>query len=54
MSKDKDGKNVKKAPGTGSKKTLSDYQAGKQLTNSNNLMNNKRERDLADMKLVML
>ena len=42
MSKDKGGKNVKKTPGTDSKKTLSDYQAGKQQTNNNNLINNKK------------
>lgn len=42
MSKEKGGKNVKKAPGAGNKKTLSDYQAGKQLTNNNNLINNKK------------
>ncbi len=29
MSKDKGGKNVKKAPATDGKKTTSDYQAGK-------------------------
>lgn len=31
MSKGKGGKNIKKAPGTGSKKVTSDYQAGKQI-----------------------
>lgn len=42
MSKDKGGKNIKKAPATGSRRILSDYQAGKQLTSSNNLINNKK------------
>ncbi|MET3609392.1 hypothetical protein [Mucilaginibacter rubeus] len=42
MRKDKGGKNVKKEPATGSKKTLSDYQAGKKLTSNSNLINNKK------------
>ena len=42
MSKDKGGKNVKKAPATGNKKALSDYQAGKKLISNNNLISNKK------------
>jgi hypothetical protein len=41
MSKDKGGKNIKKAPTTSSKKNLSDYQAGKKST-SNNFISNKK------------
>ncbi len=42
MSKDKGGKNVKKAPTTSSKKPLSDYQAGKNLINNSLITNKKR------------
>lgn len=37
MSKDKGGKNVKKAPDTGGKKVTSDYQAGKQSASRDEL-----------------
>lgn len=37
MSKNKGGKNVKKAPDTGGKKVTSDYQAGKHTTSRDEL-----------------
>lgn len=37
MSKDKGGKNVKKAPATGSKKSESAYQSGKKSVGNNDL-----------------
>jgi len=44
MSKDKGGKNIKKAPGTSGKKVTSDYQAGKQTHSRDELgaSNNKK------------
>ncbi|HTD41098.1 MAG TPA: hypothetical protein VK671_10795 [Mucilaginibacter sp.] len=44
MSKDKGGKNVKKAAGTGGKKVTSDYQASKQIHSRDELgvSNNKK------------
>lgn len=43
MSKDKGGKNVKKAPGTGSKKEQSDYQANKKNTSKDVVPANKKK-----------
>lgn len=42
MSKDKGAKNIKKAPATGGKKAVSDYQASKQSTSNINLIGNKK------------
>lgn len=43
MSKDKGGKNVKKAPATEGKKATSDYQAGKKTLSKDELINNKKK-----------
>lgn len=43
MSKDKGGKNIKKAPATGSKKKASDYQTGKASAGSSIIINNKKK-----------
>ena len=43
MSKDKGGKNIKKAATTGGNKKVSDYQAGKRSTSSDSLINNKKK-----------
>ncbi|HTK21516.1 MAG TPA: hypothetical protein VL442_18485 [Mucilaginibacter sp.] len=42
MSKDKGGKNVKKAPNADHEKKVSDYQAGKQSIGSNDIINKKK------------
>jgi hypothetical protein len=41
MSKDKGGKNIKKAPATEGKKTTSDYQAGKKTLSKDDLNTKK-------------
>lgn len=43
MSKDKGGKNVKKAPATGGKKSTSDYQAGKKSTSKDDVTISKKK-----------
>lgn len=43
MSKDKGGKNVRKAPATGGKKSESDYQAGKKSIGTSDLKNGKKK-----------
>lgn len=43
MSKDKGSKNVKKAPAVGSKKSPSDYQAGKKRTSKDEETINKKK-----------
>jgi hypothetical protein len=43
MSKDKGGKNVKKAPATDGKKGQSDYQAGKKSVSKDDVTINKKK-----------
>ena len=43
MSKDKGGKNIKKAPATENKKSTSDYQAGKKTVSKDDLALNKKK-----------
>lgn len=43
MSKDKGGKNVKKAPATEGKKSTSDYQSGKKTVSKEDAAVNKRK-----------
>ncbi|WP_262918352.1 hypothetical protein [Mucilaginibacter straminoryzae] len=42
MSKDKGGKNIKKAPSANGKKNESDYQIGKKSAGSNDIINKKK------------
>jgi len=43
MSKDKGGKNVKKAPAAEGKKATSDYQAGKKIMSKDDVSINKKK-----------
>ena len=43
MSKDKGGKNIKKAPATDGKKATSDYQAGKKTVSKDDLNTKKNK-----------
>jgi hypothetical protein len=43
MSKDKGGKNVKKAPSAGGKKVTSDYQSGKKSESRDDFSTNKKK-----------
>ncbi|WP_262887326.1 hypothetical protein [Mucilaginibacter agri] len=43
MSKDKGGKNIKKAPASEEKKSTSDYQAGKKTVSKDEATNNKKK-----------